>query len=91
MVAAGWPQNPGPDAGFPMVPAAESECTTCHELPKIDKSLIPYCDAVLAPALVKTMPRPPETRAPLGGPFPGGYEYQTHNMYLKKVCDDAKK
>ena len=90
MVAASWPQNPGPDAAFPAVPAGEKKCSTCHNLPKIDKSLTPYCDSVLALALEKTMP-PAGQRAKLGGPFPVGYRYQTHNMYLAQVCADAKK
>jgi hypothetical protein len=96
MVAITWPQNPGPDAGFPKPPAGEKSCRSCHQLPKIEKGLATpagenYCDAVLKIALDKTMPMA-GVRQPLGGPFSTpGYRYKTHNMYLATACADAKK
>jgi hypothetical protein len=96
IVAAGWPQNPGPNTQLATVPipAGEESCLDCHSagrrqrLPEIVKAIATppgenYCDAVLPTAINKTMP-------PGGGVLPDP-DYNMHNIVLIEMCDVAKK
>jgi hypothetical protein len=95
IVAAGWPQNPGPNTQLATVPipAGEESCLDCHSagrrqrLPEIVKEIATppgenYCDAVLSTAINKTMP-------PGGGVLPDP-DYNMHNIVLIEMCDVAK-
>ena len=95
IVAAGWPQNPGPNTKLATVPipAGEESCLDCHSaarrqrLPEIVKSIATppgenYCDAVLSTALNKTMP---PGVAVLPDP-----DYNMHNIVLIEMCNVAK-
>lgn len=95
LVTAGWPLNATPNtklAGV-VLGAADSSCLDCHSaakkqrIPEIVKELATppgenYCDAVLLPAIVTTMPP--------GGPFPDP-DYKKQNDFLTQACADAAK
>jgi hypothetical protein len=94
MVAASWPQNPGPNTTLAGValPGGQQSCLDCHgtgtQLPEIVKAIATppgenYCDAVLTIAIDKTMPE--------GGTVFPDPDYKTHADFLKKECADAKK
>lgn len=94
MVAASWPQNPGPNTKLAGValPAGQDSCLDCHgrgtRLPEIVKAIATpagenYCDAVLTTAIDSTMP-------PGAAAYPDP-DYKTHTDFLLKECADAKK
>ena len=87
MVHPDWPANPGPENFLASVPApANGSCLQCHSsaalggrFPQISTDFAPeeYRNAVLSPAMSKTMP-PAK---------PGDPNYQAHRTALLNACN----
>jgi hypothetical protein len=80
IVAAAWPQNPGPGS-YSAPEGSAGECTECHIQAKIGRfpsleAASQYCVEVLKPAIEKTMPT---GRA-------GHVDYAAHAQVLLAAC-----
>ena len=90
LVAASWPQNPGPSNLLDAVPST-SRCDACHivgsagRFPEVSTQLPQYCATVLetavGPVAKRTMPRPGGSTVDLG-------PYMSHVNALKNACSN---